>query len=250
MPLELHPITSEADIVTFAQIMLSAFESGGGITAILTPSPIPDDYLEKAAKRHIKSWREESDVAYLKVIDTDLGGKMIAAAKWRINEKERTWEAVEKTLPVSTSIANPWKRSEFVIRYRVRTKKVVREPRISCGSLTASGKTIWARSLSLVFLSPVYTQMRTNEDTVLNVLATDPEHHRRGAGTMLLSWGLRKADSAQLPSFLESSPMGKPLYARLGFKPVEVVHWDLTKYGYEGSDYSTVMLRDPLPLVL
>jgi hypothetical protein len=67
---------------------------------------------------------------------------------------------------------------------------------------------------------------------------------------MLLSWGSRKADSAQLPSFLESSPMGKPLYARMGYKPVEVVKWDLTKYGHEGEDTSTVMIRDPLPIVL
>lgn len=67
---------------------------------------------------------------------------------------------------------------------------------------------------------------------------------------MLLSWGLRKADSAQLPSFLESSPMGRPLYERMGFEAKEVVTWDLTKYGFEGTDTSTVMIRDPLPLVL
>jgi hypothetical protein len=106
MPLEVHPITSEADILTFAHIMHSAFASGGGITSILTPSPLPDDHIENMASKHLKSWREEADVVYLKVVDTDLGGKMIAGAKWRINEKERTWEEVEKTLPVSTPIAN------------------------------------------------------------------------------------------------------------------------------------------------
>jgi hypothetical protein len=62
---------------------------------------------------------------------------------------------------------------------------------------------------------------------------------------MLLNWGLEKADKAQLPAFLESSPMGKPLYARLGFEVQEVVTWDLTKYGLEGTDTSTVMIRPP-----
>lgn len=100
MPLEVHPIISEDDLVTFVQIQMAAFAGGGGITAILTPSPMPDDYVQKTINRHVKSWRDEPDITYLKVIDTDLGGKMIAGAKWRINEKGRTQEEVEKTLPV------------------------------------------------------------------------------------------------------------------------------------------------------
>jgi hypothetical protein len=64
---------------------------------------------------------------------------------------------------------------------------------------------------------------------------------------MLLNWGLERADKTQLPAFLESSAMGRPLYARLGFEVKEVVEWDLTKYGLKGSDTSTVMIRPPLP---
>jgi len=84
---------------------------------------------------------------------------------------------------------------------------------------------------------------------------------------MLLDWGTRQADRARLPAFLESSPMGKPLYERMGFQAKEgksrqinclrdchwlcvfgiaVVTWDLTHYGLEGTDYSTVMLREPI----
>lgn len=80
---------------------------------------------------------------------------------------------------------------------------------------------------------------------VLHILATHPDHHRRGAGAMLLKWGLEQADKAQLPAFLESTPTGKPLYARLGFEPVHEEVFDLTKYGLEGSDVSTVMIRQP-----
>lgn len=84
--------------------------------------------------------------------------------------------------------------------------------------------------------------------SVLNILVTDVNHHRRGAGAMLLAWALRKADSAQLPAFLEASEMGRPLYERFGFKPQEKVKWDLSKYGSEGWDVSTAMIRDPLPI--
>lgn len=67
---------------------------------------------------------------------------------------------------------------------------------------------------------------------------------------MLIAWGTRKADSAQLPSFLESSPMGRPLYERMGFQEKYVKTWDLTKYGREGTDTSTVMIREPLLYVM
>lgn len=64
---------------------------------------------------------------------------------------------------------------------------------------------------------------------------------------MLLEWGLSKADTAGLPAFLESSSMGKPLYERVGFQPKEVVIWDLSKYGLEGTDTNTAMIREPSP---
>jgi len=38
---------------------------------------------------------------------------------------------------------------------------------------------------------------------------------------MLLEWGTKQADRARLPAFLESSPMGKPLYGRMGFQAKE-----------------------------
>ena len=62
---------------------------------------------------------------------------------------------------------------------------------------------------------------------------------------MLLNLGLSKADSMGLPAFLEASPMGKPLYERFGFQIKEVATFDLTKYGLEGTDTNTVMIREP-----
>jgi hypothetical protein len=88
----------ESDIPDFQRIQVAAFSSGG-MTTLLKPSPLPAEYTEKSINKHLKSFREEQDVHYLKVIDTELGGKMIAGAKWRINEKPRSEEQVRKTLP-------------------------------------------------------------------------------------------------------------------------------------------------------
>jgi hypothetical protein len=98
MPFEIRPV-EECDFAEFVRIQLAAF-SAGGMTTLIKPSPLPSDYNETSVEKHLKSWRGERDVHYLKVVDTDLGGKMIACAKWRINQKERTQEEVEKTLPV------------------------------------------------------------------------------------------------------------------------------------------------------
>jgi GNAT superfamily N-acetyltransferase len=231
MPLEVHPC-EEADVAEFARIQIAAFADGGGITALLYPDPLPSDYMEKSIEKHIKSFREEKDVTYLKVVDTDLGNKMIAGAKWRINEKERPEEEVKKTLPVpgkdEEGRAAPQDFMRFL--YRVRWEYMGTKP-FYCKFLELKAKPC-------------------SNVLVLHILVTHPDHHRRGAGAMLLAWGLRKADSAQLPSFLESSPMGRPLYARMGFTPRHEEVWDLSKYGLEGTQTSTVMIRDPLPSVI
>lgn len=100
MPLQLHPITSPDDIETFTSIQSAAFAYGGGMTAAMAPDPLPEGWAEKNIEKNLKSWREEPDVFYLKVVDTDIdGGKMIAGAKWRINEKERSQEAAQRMYP-------------------------------------------------------------------------------------------------------------------------------------------------------
>lgn len=96
MPLEIRPLV-EDDIPELVRIQLRAFNSG--IASKLTPSPRPASWIEIAISKHQKSMRTEPDVHYMKVIDTALGGKMFAAAKWRINEQERTEEQIQGMLP-------------------------------------------------------------------------------------------------------------------------------------------------------
>jgi hypothetical protein len=99
MPLELRIIEDESDFAEFQRIMTSAFSTGGMTAYMVNLNPTPEE-KQKSVDKHIKSWREESDITYLKVIDTDLDGKMIAGAKWRINDKERTQDQIKAMLPV------------------------------------------------------------------------------------------------------------------------------------------------------
>lgn len=52
---------------------------------------------------------------------------------------------------------------------------------------------------------------------VLRTNYTLAEHRRRGANTLMMEWGTRKADELGLETWLEASPLGSMIYTRHGF---------------------------------
>lgn len=78
----------------------------------------------------------------------------------------------------------------------------------------------------------------------LHTLTTHPDHHRRGAGGLLLKRFLDAVDEEGIEAYLEASEAGKPLYARHGFKPVFEQSFNLERYGGRGIERNTVMIRD------
>jgi GNAT superfamily N-acetyltransferase len=79
----------------------------------------------------------------------------------------------------------------------------------------------------------------------LEALHTLPEHERKGAGTALMEWGIRLADSEGLPIRLLSSPHGFELYRRFGFVELGRVTVDLARWGGEGEFTWYLMNRGP-----
>ncbi|OJJ73354.1 hypothetical protein ASPBRDRAFT_41024 [Aspergillus brasiliensis CBS 101740] len=55
----------------------------------------------------------------------------------------------------------------------------------------------------------------------LDMLGTLPQFNGRGIGSRLLRWGLDRADEKGVPTFLASTPAGRPLYEKYGFEAVE-----------------------------
>jgi hypothetical protein len=155
MPLELRIVTEELDLVEFSRIATSAFGAGGMTAYMVTPNPTPAD-AQKAADKHIKSWREESDVTYVKVIDTDLDDKMIAGAKWRINEKERTEEQVKSTLPIPGADEEGKPAKQDFMRYLAGVRQKYMGTKPFCCRLVLCN----VRAL-LIFTSPSYLGHRS-----------------------------------------------------------------------------------------
>jgi len=99
MPLEVR-YCEGADFAELFRIQLAAFNTG--MTNLLKPWPVTQEYTESSIEKHIASAANEPDCHFLKVVDTDQGDKILGVAKWRINERERTEEQIQVMLPVPT----------------------------------------------------------------------------------------------------------------------------------------------------
>jgi hypothetical protein len=88
---------TEADIPDFVRIQRLAFRNDW--SRIMNPHPPTEEETKQDIEKYAKALREESDCYFVKVIDAELDGKTIACAKWRINEKERTWEEIDSQIP-------------------------------------------------------------------------------------------------------------------------------------------------------
>ena len=80
---------------------------------------------------------------------------------------------------------------------------------------------------------------------VLRALATLPQYQGKGCGSALLQWGLEKIDADGRRVFLEATPQGHSLYAKLGWKDVDEMVFDLNAYGFNGHVQKIIcMMRD------
>lgn len=79
----------------------------------------------------------------------------------------------------------------------------------------------------------------------MNILVTDPDHWRRGAGGMLVKWGTDLADEYGIPGYLESTEKGRRVYQRFGFKEKEVLEVDLSRFGAKEPLRAWIMDYEP-----
>ena len=86
---------------------------------------------------------------------------------------------------------------------------------------------------------------RANDVSDLSILITDPAHGRRGAGGLLIKWGVDEAKKYNLPLFVESSRKGHELYGKYGFKDLECHELDLSKWGAKEPHRTWAMVIEP-----
>lgn len=69
---------------------------------------------------------------------------------------------------------------------------------------------------------------------VLDYLAVHPDRKGQGLGTLLVEAGLKEVENMQFDVFVIAKPGGVGIYKRAGFKVLDYVELDYTKYGGPG----------------
>lgn len=73
----------------------------------------------------------------------------------------------------------------------------------------------------------------------LEIIVVKREFQARGAGGMMMQWGVDQADAERVECYLDATPEGKPLYEKFGFRDKLV--WPFFDDVYEHS----FMVREP-----
>ncbi|KAI0842861.1 acyl-CoA N-acyltransferase [Hypoxylon sp. FL0890] len=206
MPLELQP-AAEADARRSAEIEAAAY-APNPFNRILFPGPLPPDALDGRASQLVAELKKDQTTRWLKVVDTDLpeAEQMIAFAKFHI--------CLEK-------------------------------PQITPRTF---GPGCNAEACELLFGGIVEQRARIMEDrsyVYLSILYTDPKHQGRGAGGMLVRRVIEEAQKLGLIVYLAASPPGHELYKKCGFRDVECLSLDMSKWGAKENLINWAMIWEP-----
>lgn len=78
----------------------------------------------------------------------------------------------------------------------------------------------------------------------MHLLHTDPKYQGRGAGGILTSRAIEEAAKRGLPAYLESSEAAHRLYLKHGFKDLEELATDFSKWGLDTPHRVWAMIYD------
>ncbi|KAL4939167.1 hypothetical protein BDV06DRAFT_199337 [Aspergillus oleicola] len=178
---------TESDASRIADIHMAAFGSNHMLLAQF-PTPEIRQGLWTALKEKALSEMQDPYWTVLVVRDA-VTGETISFAKWQhpIPESEQdTYEEVPWKWPAETrlDILDEW-----------------------TGKFVAAGEKLLGKT-------PIYS---------LSYFGTDPKYERRGAASMLVTWGLERARKENVPAALESTKNAWAFYERLGFKGEEMI---------------------------
>ncbi len=129
-------------------------------------------------------------------------------------------------------VGEPWKVVAF-LKYHIFNSAQQLEAR------TDAGKRSWPEGTHVAMVEEFWSRIaearhrygkQLGPHVDVEILATDPEYQRMGAGRMLMEAVCAQADRLGLPAYLEGSEEGRRLYEAVGFVGKEDIWVDLTRW--------------------
>lgn len=247
MPLQLLPLQA-SDALSWTRIRSAAYK-GPTNTLIHTTLPVSKGSVHRVAQDRAKEIGKPN-TWHWKIIDTDLPpsaddpqenrGRTIAIAVWSAHNLELDRDARRKDKEADKSIGKDGSNEPTTNPAEIDKPDEKQEPLFLPPELKID--------VLMALLNPLRDAQKeimgeNKPYFMLNSLATHPDHHRRGCATLLLEWGIKKADDLGVEMYLDSSRMARPLYEKWGFELVRGVEFDRTVWGGEGIDWHGCMVR-------
>lgn len=192
MELKVLPITSPSDISIIARIHLAAFLTNELYRTVWYKGATAS-VIASQESRHLHFLISDLTVRYAKVVERSLPSSMPSSNL--TSTDERTIIAFAKWHVYTSAAA-------------VNTRQ------------DASARS-WPPDCNLPCVQKFWSKLQNTRNKwgpklgphlMLDILATEPAHMRKGAGMMLVKFGTDIADEMGLPCFLEGSPEGLSLY--------------------------------------
>ncbi|KUJ09113.1 uncharacterized protein LY89DRAFT_690644 [Mollisia scopiformis] len=210
-------LAREEDIPLIVPIQFAAFHPTDTLHRLIYPAPHPvsPSVISSTIARHLKAWRTDPHVTWLvikdpsiRILDPSSGqetDRIVAAAKWII------WP--------------PGEREEGIRWPEVKVDWIFPSAPDGEKNFGPNGAPDDEEYVSWV-VEQVYGRRGervAGPAVLLDSCFVDPEYHKRGAGGMLVKWGVDKADELGVRGFVEASAKGRRLYESQGFREIEDV---------------------------
>ena len=206
MPLELRQVASASEVPEIVEGWIK-YEAHKTPTLESidwgTDESSHEDRLEDLSARHWFRHSTTPGSVWLKVVDTDLGDKVVAASRWIIHTRTASSEAQR---PARAYWLPPGTVRRFYDAIRNNFSAVRNGP---------TRQTPHVRKPVARFNRMEMETKLDKPDLTTNY--TVAEHRRRSANTLMIERGTRKADELGLETWLEATPLGSLIYSKHGF---------------------------------
>ena len=208
----------EKDFPAFREICWLAFKDD--LMGLMYPNGYTQAAKDWWQEEQISDWRKEPEkLKFMKVVDTDLPdedphNKMVGVANWKFYLHDRTEEEMDAESNKMKEQGFPPDCNEALLNEFFGKISEYKKKHLGGGA-----------------------------HILLNLLATHPDHHRRGIGAIHMRWGNEHADSHGLPCYLEASPKGKGLYLKNGYEVISDFPFDARDWGHHDKLEHVCMLR-------
>jgi GNAT superfamily N-acetyltransferase len=234
----------ESDILDFASIWIAA-NAQDEVLRVINIAVDPVARLQWMHRIFMHRFRADPSNRHIKVIDTDTN-QTIAAGVWKLptaTTKGSATASEKQSLGDVFRINPPPAGMNMELAGKFRKGMITKKAELWDEETTFGMHFIILGALSLTVPEPHLTERIIIE---LALVATLPEFQRRGAGRMIVNWGIERADQEGRKVWIKATVPALKLYQSFGWKEVDILVTDVTAYGGKGEHKIIFMYRDSI----